>query len=417
MLFLPRIGDEVLVSFVQGDPDQPVITGSLFNSVNTTPYNLPNNENVSTIRSTGTKAAPDKINEIKFDDTAGAELLNLQASHDMNFTAAHDATFNAANNLSITAGGTLTIQATSQTTFSGPLAGSSLSLQTCSSSNLTLTGNLYLPSTAAGAGGIYFGGAPMIQALAGGDFFAGSGAGNVTMSGGYNTAVGAFALDADSTGANNSAYGYGALGAATTGSENTANGVNALHENVNGNQNTAQGAAVLFWNSNGNANTASGYEAMFGNTSGSNNTANGYKALFSASGNNNIALGYQAGNNLTTGNNDIDIGNAGLASDSGVIRLGTPGTHYTTFIAGTTLLSNNLVMNDQTIQLRGDLNLDAVRSAIMGMTEALLRDQVVAKRSECRADYNSSDLRKVLEVLIPALAEETSQPLKAVNER
>ena len=68
-------------------------------------------------------------------------------------------------------------------------------------------------------------------------------------------------------------------------------------------------------------------------------------------------------------------------------------------------------------QLRGDLNLDAVRSAIMGMTEALLRDQVVAKRSECRADYNSSDLRKVLEVLIPALAEETSQPLKAVNER
>jgi len=68
-------------------------------------------------------------------------------------------------------------------------------------------------------------------------------------------------------------------------------------------------------------------------------------------------------------------------------------------------------------QLRADLNLDAVRSAVMGMTEAMLRDQVVAKRSECHADYNSADLRKVLEVLIPALGEEAVRPLKAVNER
>ena len=68
-------------------------------------------------------------------------------------------------------------------------------------------------------------------------------------------------------------------------------------------------------------------------------------------------------------------------------------------------------------QLRPDLNLDAVRSAVMGVAEALLRDQVVAKRSECRADYNSADLRKVLEVLIPALAEEAVPSLKAVNQR
>ena len=68
-------------------------------------------------------------------------------------------------------------------------------------------------------------------------------------------------------------------------------------------------------------------------------------------------------------------------------------------------------------QLRGDLNLDAVRSAVMGMTEAMLRDQVVAKRSEVRADYNSADLRKVLGILIPGLGDEAVQPLKAVNER
>jgi TetR/AcrR family transcriptional repressor of uid operon len=67
--------------------------------------------------------------------------------------------------------------------------------------------------------------------------------------------------------------------------------------------------------------------------------------------------------------------------------------------------------------IRPDLNLDAIRSAIMGVTEALLRDQVVAKRSEMRADYNSSDIRKLLEALIPALGNETSHPLRAVNDR
>lgn len=59
-------------------------------------------------------------------------------------------------------------------------------------------------------------------------------------------------------------------------------------------------------------------------------------------------------------------------------------------------------MRDQG-QIRPDLNLDAVRSAIMGMAEALLRDQVVARRSELRADYSSADIRKLLDILIPSL--------------
>ena len=48
--------------------------------------------------------------------------------------------------------------------------------------------------------------------------------------------------------------------------------------------------------------------------------------------------------------------------------------------------------------------LDALRSAFIGMTEGLLRDQVVARRSECRAEYNSADIRKVLETMLPAVA-------------
>ena len=67
-------------------------------------------------------------------------------------------------------------------------------------------------------------------------------------------------------------------------------------------------------------------------------------------------------------------------------------------------------------QIRSDVNLQAVRAAYMGMTEGLLRDQVVAKRSEFIANYNFDDVRKVLEVLIPAFREERAQSLKAVNE-
>ena len=66
-------------------------------------------------------------------------------------------------------------------------------------------------------------------------------------------------------------------------------------------------------------------------------------------------------------------------------------------------------------QLRHDANLDGVRVAIMGMTEGLLREQVVAKRSECRADYSCEDIRKLLETIIPALSQE-AQPLKAIHQ-
>ena len=71
-------------------------------------------------------------------------------------------------------------------------------------------------------------------------------------------------------------------------------------------------------------------------------------------------------------------------------------------------------MRDQG-RIRADVNLDAVRSAILGMTEGLLRDQVVAKRSDCRADYSFDDIRKLLEIMLPALSSEAAQPLKAVN--
>ena len=60
-------------------------------------------------------------------------------------------------------------------------------------------------------------------------------------------------------------------------------------------------------------------------------------------------------------------------------------------------------------QLRPDINLDAVRSAIVGMAEGMWRDQVVATRSELRADFGFDDVQKVLEILIGAFQEPTNR--------
>jgi AcrR family transcriptional regulator len=64
-------------------------------------------------------------------------------------------------------------------------------------------------------------------------------------------------------------------------------------------------------------------------------------------------------------------------------------------------------------QLRRDVSLDAVRAAIVGMAEGLWRDQVVAKRSELRANYGFDDVRKVLEILVGAFHEPAIQHAKA----
>jgi hypothetical protein len=170
--------------------------------------------------------------------------------------------------------------------------------------------------------------------------------------GGSNTATGTDALFENTTGSFNTATGLAALSRSTAGSFNTATGADALAANTNGIENTATGADALFNNSTGKDNAASGFQALTKNTSGSfnaatgqgalesntsghNNTADGQNALHNnTTGSFNSALGENAGFNLTTGSNNIDIGNFGVAGESGTIRIGTVGTQTATFIAG-----------------------------------------------------------------------------------
>ncbi len=97
----------------------------------------------------------------------------------------------------------------------------------------------------------------------------------------------------------------------------------------------AAGFQALESNDTGNFNTASGQGALTNNTFGSNNAALGQNALVSnTTGSSNVAIGSHAGSNLTTGSNNIDIGNPGIATEAGIIRIGTVGTQTATFIAG-----------------------------------------------------------------------------------
>jgi hypothetical protein len=191
--------------------------------------------------------------------------------------------------------------------------------------NLTLAGNLYLPAMTTNAGGvIYSGGSTLMYAYGLGNFFAGPGAGNLTMSGNNNTAIGGAALATNTSGSFNTANGEYALNSNTSGSRNTASGYGPLWLNTVGHDNTASGYAALWMSTNGCYNLADGVFALSQNTSGSQNTAAGYDALFNnTSGSNNIALGYQAGYKNKTGNNNIDIGNQGQASDNNIIRIGS----------------------------------------------------------------------------------------------
>lgn len=81
--FIPRKGMEVLVQFIDGDPDQPVIVGTLYNGENDHPFKVPADNDISGWRSHSVNGGYDNYNEISMKDTSGAELLKLHAERDL----------------------------------------------------------------------------------------------------------------------------------------------------------------------------------------------------------------------------------------------------------------------------------------------------------------------------------------------
>jgi type VI secretion system secreted protein VgrG len=91
MIHIPRIGQEVLVDFMEGDVDRPIVVGSVYNSDMMPPYTLPGNKTVSGIRTRSTKdAGNDMLNEIRFEDKKDSEDLFIQAQKDMDVRVKND---------------------------------------------------------------------------------------------------------------------------------------------------------------------------------------------------------------------------------------------------------------------------------------------------------------------------------------
>lgn len=91
MQFIPRIGQEVIVTFIDGDPDRPLVTGCVYNGDNALPYALPANQTQSGIKTNSSKGGGG-FNELRFEDKKDSEELFLQAQKDLNINVLNDTT-------------------------------------------------------------------------------------------------------------------------------------------------------------------------------------------------------------------------------------------------------------------------------------------------------------------------------------
>jgi type VI secretion system secreted protein VgrG len=86
---LPRVGQEVVVTFLEGDPDRPLITGSVYNAEQMPPYDLPSQQTKSTMKSLSSKGGGG-FNELRFEDAKGSEQIFLHAERNQDIRIKKD---------------------------------------------------------------------------------------------------------------------------------------------------------------------------------------------------------------------------------------------------------------------------------------------------------------------------------------
>jgi type VI secretion system secreted protein VgrG len=97
--FIPRIGQEVIVDFLYGDPDRPIIVGRVYNSDQPIPYESPTQSGIKTRSTPG--GGPGNFNEIMFEDKMGDELLSLHAEKNMSTVVENDDSTNVGHDQSL----------------------------------------------------------------------------------------------------------------------------------------------------------------------------------------------------------------------------------------------------------------------------------------------------------------------------
>lgn len=99
--FVPRVGQEVIVAFIDGDPDKPLVTGCVYNGDNSMPYALPDNATQSGIKTNSSKGG-DGFNELRFEDKKDEEQVFLQAQKDFAVNVLNDATVDIGHDQALT---------------------------------------------------------------------------------------------------------------------------------------------------------------------------------------------------------------------------------------------------------------------------------------------------------------------------
>lgn len=89
---IPRVNDEVVVDFINGDPDRPIITGRVYNDANMPPWGLPDNATQMGFFSRSKDGTPDNANALRFEDKPGQEQVWIHAERNMDTDIEHDET-------------------------------------------------------------------------------------------------------------------------------------------------------------------------------------------------------------------------------------------------------------------------------------------------------------------------------------
>jgi len=87
-IFIPRVGMEVVVEFLEGDPDRPLVVGAVYNGDNKVPYDLPDNKTIAGWKSDSSKGG-NGYNELVFEDKKGSEDIRMHAEKDHDVTVRH----------------------------------------------------------------------------------------------------------------------------------------------------------------------------------------------------------------------------------------------------------------------------------------------------------------------------------------
>jgi len=87
--FIPRVGQEVVVEFLEGDPDRPLVVGAVYNDQYKPPYDLPSKKTISGVKSDSTKGGDGGYNEWNFDDQKGSEKIGVHAEKDLETVILH----------------------------------------------------------------------------------------------------------------------------------------------------------------------------------------------------------------------------------------------------------------------------------------------------------------------------------------